>query len=779
MFKVKEGIELFGNAYLRHPTGNYGSVEIDGGATGSWEGYSIGGRAVFMHNNSTEVGLYNDVNNQWLLRGWFGGSMDLMYAGTTQLQTQNGFVLANNQMRAPIYYDSANTAYYGDFASTSRMNDIYANKLRFDANYGHGVYGKYSSTRLQHLWSMGTSYKLPDDGTTAGNLYGIAWSHPNAGTIGGANQLGSHGMLILQNGVWKGAWGGGSLRTPTDVRAPIFYDLDNTTYYLDPANSGTALKVRGKIILEQGNTTAGGIELNSVKDSTWPFEFTTNDVGNDNPSGFWVGSNGYPDMRLRRENDTVRALISSWERSYTSYGLTDSTDMRAPIFYDNNDTSYYVDPASTSRLNRLQVYKGVEVTPLRDTRGSGDVLFDLTAALEDGAGVSERSGSGAPGSASAVAPTGCPAVGGKAISITSGTNFYSDFIEVEPGEQIYGEVWAKKANSGDTVRFYYGVERFDKNKKPIASNTGCTYFVAANSSLSTSWTKYKGYLDIATSHTSYGGSDGSGVKYIRVRFLGNYQTSGQAYYAGLMLKRVSVKHTLKMHNNDINHVNQLHFNDNVRFYDDGNDNYLNFKWGDSGYGGIRMLDGQGTIHGTLYGDGSGKWGLLDNNGHWAVRVQTGTSPLELRCDNNAEFYVYNSYTYSPGSSRAPIFYDSNNTGYYIDAASTSKLYNLTVAGTLTETSDIRVKSDIERIDNALEKVQQLSGYTFNMEGSDKRKTGVIAQEVEEVLPEAVTGEATKSVAYGNMVGLLIEAIKEQQSQIETLKTEVQSLKENL
>ena len=61
MFKIKEGLRLFNNqTTVRYPTGNYGSFEIDGGAKGSWEGYSIGGRATFMHDNGTAMGLYNE-----------------------------------------------------------------------------------------------------------------------------------------------------------------------------------------------------------------------------------------------------------------------------------------------------------------------------------------------------------------------------------------------------------------------------------------------------------------------------------------------------------------------------------------------------------------------------------------------------------------------------------------------------------------------------------------------------------------------------------------------
>jgi len=100
--------------------------------------------------------------------------------------------------------------------------------------------------------------------------------------------------------------------------------------------------------------------------------------------------------------------------------------------------------------------------------------------------------------------------------------------------------------------------------------------------------------------------------------------------------------------------------------------------------------------------------------------------------------------------------------------------NMTVAGNVTAYSDIRFKEAIEVIPDALSKVQQLRGVTFtrnDVEDLEKRHTGVIAQELEVVLPEAVSEDnnGIKNVAYGNMVGLLIEAIKEQQAQIEELK----------
>lgn len=80
------------------------------------------------------------------------------------------------------------------------------------------------------------------------------------------------------------------------------------------------------------------------------------------------------------------------------------------------------------------------------------------------------------------------------------------------------------------------------------------------------------------------------------------------------------------------------------------------------------------------------------------------------------------------------------------------------------TSDRRLKENVHTVDSALEKVMKLRGVYFNRKDTDKRSIGVIAQEIEEVLPEVVhtddTPEQMKSVSYGSIIGLLIEAIKE-------------------
>ena len=98
--------------------------------------------------------------------------------------------------------------------------------------------------------------------------------------------------------------------------------------------------------------------------------------------------------------------------------------------------------------------------------------------------------------------------------------------------------------------------------------------------------------------------------------------------------------------------------------------------------------------------------------------------------------------------------------------------NIRATGTITANSDISLKKNLLKIENALEKVEQINGYTYEFKADDsKRHAGVIAQEIEGVLPEIVNkgNDGILGVEYGNISALLIEAIKEQQTQINELK----------
>jgi hypothetical protein len=126
---------------------------------------------------------------------------------------------------------------------------------------------------------------------------------------------------------------------------------------------------------------------------------------------------------------------------------------------------------------------------------------------------------------------------------------------------------------------------------------------------------------------------------------------------------------------------------------------------------------------------------------------------------------------SSGVFWSTIIYDSNNSGYYCDPDGTTNL-NVLNCISLTETSSIRYKENVVSLNKSLDKVLLLRGVTYNRKGSDDTEIGVIAEEVADIVPEIInftkSGEAD-SVSYGRITALLIEAIKEQQQQINELK----------
>ena len=148
---------------------------------------------------------------------------------------------------------------------------------------------------------------------------------------------------------------------------------------------------------------------------------------------------------------------------------------------------------------------------------------------------------------------------------------------------------------------------------------------------------------------------------------------------------------------------------------------------------IRMQNSSGTLIGWYYCDNAANQGFLTTSGGWSFKV--------------------------------------DNSG------------NATATGNVTAYSDVRLKENIQPLENSLDKVMRLRGVSYTRKDTGSHEIGVIAQEVEDVIPEFVhisDGVATdenaladvRSVDYGRMVSVLIEAIKEQQVQIEELKEAV-------
>lgn len=205
------------------------------------------------------------------------------------------------------------------------------------------------------------------------------------------------------------------------------------------------------------------------------------------------------------------------------------------------------------------------------------------------------------------------------------------------------------------------------------------------------------------------------------------------------------------------------------------------------------LDGKASLTG---GGASGTWGInitgtaatvvnpyassavrqTGNLGAAYVNWDTSAAPaVQLDTpDSNAAYMVWRATRWGARHVAAMHVYEGNMTvtmsvgnlnNFTWDGSG-----NFTATGNVTANSDIRLKTDLTKIEGALEKVCAINGYTYTRKDTGARQTGVVAQEVQKVLPEAVMDNGEHfSVAYGNMVGLLIEAIKELKAEVDQLK----------
>ena len=129
-----------------------------------------------------------------------------------------------------------------------------------------------------------------------------------------------------------------------------------------------------------------------------------------------------------------------------------------------------------------------------------------------------------------------------------------------------------------------------------------------------------------------------------------------------------------------------------------------------------------------------------------------------------------------------IIFANGTSGAITEQVSSTKLFFNPSTGLLTSTdynssSDKRLKKNIKTIENALDKVIALRGVSFDWKEGSAKAIGLIAQETEKVLPEIVSQDENGflGIKYNNLIGVLVEAIKDQQEQINILKKQIEKL----
>ena len=562
--------QIDGSTYIiDSPSGQFGSIRVDG-ALGGYAGYAIRDDWVFMADGPTNAGIYNDTDNKWAVQFIRNAGTDLLFNGVKQAETENGYFLATNQMRAPIYYAPSSTSYWLDLdvANTSDALRIPGriNRQNFTTGNGSTNFFLTAQDRNHFIWNTATNW-------------GIFW----ATDTGAAYR---HVPFVDNMITFVGAG---------NTRAAI--DLDNGNAYF------------------QGEVTAANFNINGGNE----------DLGILKTYGSGLGDTMLFDGTEYWEKRVIQPM----------QGIENNATTVTAEYVKNTDG-----PFASSYVLRTNQYR----------------------------------------------------------------TFDSDYIPVEPGEQIYGEIAARYI-SGTGSLLYMGVRRYDKDKRPIASNDGIEYFVASAVNVTaTGWTTYRGHTTIPTSHTVFNGSDGGGCKYVRVIVLMNYQAAGALREFGPpVLKRTNHLSNIVTQNIDAEgdvYANRYYDRQNPAFYVDpastsvmniidasnfrDRDNTARFmnpnsggnvqgtwNWNNGTIDNLNALsfNDPGPNEGIHWRNGN-NWRIyespdnLTTNSAGNLQILYNNNQVGLRINTSGDG-TFGRYSY------AQRFYDSNNGSFYGDFASTS------------------------------------------------------------------------------------------------------------
>ena len=607
----------------------------------------------------------------------------------------SGSVTASVDSRAPIFYDSDNTAYYVDPASTSVLSALNLNTagtalFRY-LPPGTGVV----SINAPFYWNAATGainiamidndtggIVIDNEGVTvygAGDTGGVFRVIDEDTWQGNGNNVDAATCFYV-NANASGGWGRGSWSFYGDVRSPIFYDSNNTAYYADFADTTTSINVNGSIVINNGaSSNTHGLKLNGANSRIWF------------------------DGRRAIEGDVSGANFQLGE-GYTYTTIYNQT--RSPIYYDSNDTGFYVDPNGTSRLNGVSVYTGA-LGFVNAARGSyfgyssgyGTIIYGVTSGSVTPCfnvdPIANPSGSFNGNGGEVMFRNGV-----QFISPNSSNNGYNNYFVLQDG-------YVAANNSLRAPIFYdsgntsYYVDPTGGSKLnsllEVKLNADGDFFIGRFSA---------GAAKLVYAYQS--GSDG----YLEVRTGADDIVSKLSGYSGTpsyMLSNVGIgiaSPSYKLHVSGIGYATSdlrapifYDSNNTARYVDPAGDSLINSV----------IIYGYGSVYSGLRVD----WPHAGNIGIWGATGQT------LNISNGSSLQV-----------------------------------NLVVSGNVTAYSDERRKTDWQNLpSDYVKRLAEVRSGTFLRSdgGSIERQTGVSAQSMENLLPESVSKDEDGylSLAYGN------------------------------
>ena len=351
-----------------------------------------------------------------------------------------------------------------------------------------------------------------------------------------------------------------------------------------------------------------------------------------------------------------------------------------------------------------------------------------------------------------------------AADITGQVNFHSNVVLDDNDKIILGNSYISDQGTGNLKLLVddFRVNTSGDTQVMIAANTGAQVYLY-----------YDGAIKLATKSD---GVDITGeLQCDSLDVDGNADISGTLTMGG----------DIDMQDSD---VLLLGTSDDLRLFHDATNSYIDSNGTGNLYIRQRNNDLDVIIQSDNGSGGEATYFLADGSSGEARLFHYGSEKFNT---TSGGVYVTGDVQVSTGrfegaSSGDYISIDASDINFYINSSNEFRMQSDgdfhadgDVIAYSTTVSDERLKTDIEKIENATDKVSQLNGYTFTYKADGKKSAGVIAQEVEKVLPSAVSekelplkmddGVAYKTVQYDQIIGLLIESIKELKQEINELK----------
>ena len=568
-------------------------------------------------------------------------------AALMSLRGSAGDLITSSSMRSPIFYDSNDTNYYVDPNSTSRL-----------LNLDFGVAGYY--------------LKAGDWGTRQQTPYG--WIQ-----FGPANTSHAHIYTDRSNFYFNKQIYvlGGSLINQNDIRAAIFYDINDTNYYVNPgvtSSNSTSHSARFRQSVWIGdsgtyNQNDGGWGARLIVSDDVHARIDVAQDADSMRSSWWshTGNGGSVFGTITGHHQFLYSHNAKRQTLFNGYSQEEAS-YRAPIFYDSNDTAYYVNPASESKIVKLWINNGGAggvgwSTGFNQGSGSNywNQIQDASVARQrnfGGGGYDWYSSGGTEimdlnnsGVLFAAADMRSP------IFYDSNNTAY--YLNPQDQSSMYGvAVRGDNANTGTGNQiFFWGSGNSTTSAIGFKANGGNFTNPTGNGD------GYNTYLTMDTAGRGWVFRQGTGGSNFT-----SLNNSGWILNNGIWQANASMRSPVFYDSNDtgyyMNYLGGGTLRGNFQFAA----NSTSTSYNDAS---IELRESNYTSNGTATPPFIGfHWGgvvassiAIESNGRIAIRNNPG----------NAYEKFIASVMYASSDVQSPIYYDSNDTAYYTDPASTSSL----------------------------------------------------------------------------------------------------------